>query len=63
MAEKKTLSNEQQKVALVEKLWLNYFNNYLYEYGMITEAQRNHMIAKIDSRKKVHLQDKRTPIE
>lgn len=51
MAEKKVLSNEQQKKVLAEQLWLAYFNSYLYENGIITESQRNRMIAKIDSRK------------
>ena len=50
MVENTSLSNEQQKRALAQKLWLAYFNSYLYENGMITEPQRNHMINKIDSR-------------
>lgn len=41
----------QQKTTLVEKLWLAYFNSYLYEKGMITESERNRMIHKIESRK------------
>ena len=49
MAEKQS-STAQQKT-LVEKLWLAYFNSYLYEMGMITESERNRMIAKIESRK------------
>lgn len=51
MAENTSLSNEQKKTALAQKLWLAYYNSYLYENGMITETQRNRMIAKIDSRK------------
>lgn len=51
MAEKKSISAEQQRVSLSERLWLAYFNSYLYEKGMITEAERNKMILKIQCRK------------
>lgn len=51
MAENKSFSKEQQKTALTERLWLAYFNSYLYENKMITETQRNRMITKIESRK------------
>lgn len=44
-------SYEQQRTSLAEKLWLAYFNQYLYEEGMITESQRNKIKLKIDSRK------------
>lgn len=42
---------EQQKKAEAERLWLAYFNSYLYEKGMLTESERNKMILKIESRK------------
>ncbi len=51
MAEKQSFSVQQQKTTLVEKLWLAYFNSYLHEKGVITESERNRMIAKIESRK------------
>lgn len=51
MAERKRLSSKQSKTALAEQLWLTYFNQYLFEKEIITEAQRNRMIAKINSRK------------
>ncbi len=51
MAENKSFAKEQQKTALAEQLWLAYFNSYLYENRMITEAQRNRMIMKIESRR------------
>lgn len=51
MSEKKVVSAEQQRVSLSERLWLAYFNSYLYEKGMITEAERNKMILKIECRK------------
>lgn len=51
MAEKKFFSTQQERQSLTEKLWLAYFNSYLYEKGVITETERNKMIAKIESRK------------
>ena len=51
MAENKGASMEQKKVSLSEKLWLAYFNSYLYEKGVITESERNRMVSKIQERK------------
>ena len=34
---------EQKKQSVLERLWLTYYNNTLYEKGVITEAQRNQM--------------------
>lgn len=45
------LSPEQQKTSLAERLWLSYFNQYLFENGMITESQRNKIKNKIECRK------------
>lgn len=50
MAEKAT-TNEQKRIAMAEKLWLNYFNQTLYEKGYITETQRNRLKNMIESRK------------
>ena len=50
MAEK-AMTNEQKRIAMAEKLWLNYFNQTLYEKGYITEAQRNRIKNTIESRK------------
>ena len=50
MAEKQSFAT-QKKTTLAEKLWLAYFNSYLYERGMITESKCNKMILKIESRK------------
>lgn len=52
MAEKKAITAEQQRVSLSERLWLAYFNSYLYEKGMLTESERNKMILKIENRKR-----------
>lgn len=51
MAGEKVLSAEQEKKSFAEKLWLEYFNQYLYEQNLITEMQRNRMALKIESRK------------
>ena len=50
MAEK-SISNEQKRIAMAEKLWLNYFNQTLFEKGYITETQRNRIKNMIESRK------------
>ena len=50
MAEK-AITNEQKRTAMAEKLWLNYFNQTLYEKGYITESQRNRMKNMIESHK------------
>lgn len=52
MAEKvrKNVTPEQQKKTIVEEAWLKYYNQVLFEKGMITERERNLMIHKIDAR-------------
>ena len=40
---------------MAEDLWLSYFNRYLFEQGLITEQERNRMVAKIAER------NRRTP--
>ena len=45
------MTNDAQRKAAAEKLWLLYFNQYLYEHGVITEAERNRMILQIEYRK------------
>lgn len=51
MAEKSKLTNEQRRKEMAEKLWLNYFNDTLFQQGIITEAERNRIKNKINSRK------------
>ena len=41
---------EQQRKAVAEELWLNYFNRVLFEQGMITESERNRMTTLIANR-------------
>ena len=45
------MTNEQKRKSVVEKMWLNYFNNQLLEKGMITETQHRKMKVSINSRK------------
>ena len=40
MAGEKELTAEQKKKDLAELMWLNYFNQTLYEKGLITEAEQ-----------------------
>lgn len=53
MAENKEMKqsmNEQKKQAVMEQLWLTYYNDTLFAKGMITEEQRNKMRVMIKSR-------------
>ena len=53
MAETKEMKagmNEQKKQAVMEQLWLTYYNDTLFAKGMITEEQRNKMSLMIKSR-------------
>ena len=47
---RKNVSIEQQKKVLVEEAWLKYYNQVLFEKGVITERERNLMINMIDAR-------------
>ena len=42
--------NEQKKQAVMEQLWLTYYNDTLFAKGMITEEQRNKMRVMIKRR-------------
>ena len=46
----KSISVEQQKKVLIEEAWLKYYNQVLFEKGIISERERNLMINKIDAR-------------
>lgn len=53
MAETKEMKqgmNEQKKQAVMEQLWLTYYNDTLFAKGLITEEQRNKMRLMIRSR-------------
>lgn len=51
MAEDTNEENEAKRRSVVEKMWLNYFNNSLLEKGLITETQHRKMKTQISSRK------------
>lgn len=38
-----------KKTAVLNQIWLNYFNEYLYEEGFLTEQERNEMSNKISA--------------
>ena len=52
MAENKEMkqSMNEQKQAVIEQLWLTYYNDTLFAKGLITEEQRNKMRLMIKSR-------------
>jgi hypothetical protein len=50
MAEKNTMSNEQLRRIVVEKMWLNYYNNQLLTQGVITPEQYKKMQTLISSK-------------
>lgn len=41
---------EQKKQAVIERLWLTYYNDTLFAKGLIAEEQRNKMRLMIKSR-------------
>jgi hypothetical protein len=51
VAGEKDITIEQQKKELAELMWLNYFNQTLYEKGLISENERNKMKNNISRRK------------
>ena len=44
----KTPTNEEQRKRMAEHIWLTYYNDYLFQQGIITEDVRNRMKVKID---------------
>ena len=53
MSEENQIKKKREAVA--KELWLIYFNNVLYEKGLITECQRNQMKNKITIYCKKHM--------
>lgn len=51
MEQKQNLTDEQRRRNVVEKMWLNYYNNTLLEKGMITPEQHRKMKISISTRK------------
>lgn len=48
---KKALSAEERERRMAEDTWLNYFNQYLWEYGTISETEYKKMTEKIAMRR------------
>lgn len=42
--------SQQRQRSIMEQLWLTYYNDTLYEKGVITEDERNKMRIKIKGR-------------
>ncbi len=48
MEEKKAFSNEERRRRVAQRIWLDYYNEVLFQQGIITEDARNRMKIKID---------------
>ena len=48
---KKALSDEECEKRFAEDVWLNYFNQYLFEHGTISEKEYKRMTEKIATRR------------
>ena len=54
------MKTENQKKSILDQLWLSYYNNYLYDRGIITENERNKMKNMITSN--YHAQPKKKQV-
>ena len=41
------MDNQQKRNIMAEEIWLNYYNNYLYEHQVITEKEHTRMCNEI----------------
>ena len=48
---KKSVSIEEREIRFVEDVWLNYFNQYLYDNEIISEKEYKLMTEKIATRR------------
>lgn len=46
----KALTDEEREKRMAEDIWLNYFNQYLFDHGTITEKEYYRMTEKIAAR-------------
>ena len=46
------MSAEMEKKKTAEEIWLDYFNEYLFEHGIIDEVMRNKLKIKISTTEK-----------
>ena len=54
VAGEKDLTAEQKRTEMAELMWLNYFNQTLFEKGLISEAERNKIKNNISRRRPSH---------
>lgn len=47
---------------LTDEIWLNYFNDVLYEKGIITETERNKMKNLISNASNTSIKKKKSPL-
>ena len=45
------MSNKEREKSFADQAWLNYFNKYLFESGVISEKEYKKMVEKIAARK------------
>ena len=50
MEENKKEMTEQKKESVIQRLWLTYYNDTLFDKGVITEEERNRMRVAIKAR-------------
>ena len=43
------MSAEMEKKKMAEEVWMDYFNEYLFEHGIIDEVTRNKLKIKISA--------------
>ena len=46
------MSAEMEKKKMAEEVWMDYFNEYLFEHGLIDEVMRNKLKIKISTTEK-----------
>lgn len=54
-------TSKAREKQVAEEIWLNYFNNYLLEHGVITEREHRKMIALILGRRQTGASRKTKP--
>lgn len=54
MTDREKERNEARRRNVVEKMWLNYFNNELLAHGLITESMHRKMKLEISTRRPVN---------
>ena len=50
MTNNKNVSNESKKIKILQDAWLQFYNNYLFEKGFISQTEYNKIAVKIKNR-------------